>query len=276
MIYEAHRCLNINEIYKNYRFKHWIVLHPILRSIFLHSIENVFKITVWNSNHVNFVNDNTIEVNFDDLLLEVLHLSLVREFNFININSVNFWIHSLCIKLINIHNSNRKIRFRKYVNLQYIFDGYSFVWLIYKNVQFQLCDDSRHQFIWYCIIKIVNDIQDHVELDKINIFENCSRSIRNICFKNVKHRRFFYRMNMIKKRIQLTWKLSEEIVVDRTYNVFNSVFHTMFQKINFFNYSFQLDLSSFKKQLVTHDNYRDFFKSLYIINIEKNSVRRDH
>ena len=50
----------------------------------------------------------------------------------------------------------------------------------------------------------MNDTQDHVELDEINIFENYSRSIQNIRFKNVKHCKFFYRTNIIKKRARLT------------------------------------------------------------------------
>ena len=157
VIYEAHRRLNINEVYKNHRFKHWIALHAILRFIFLYSIENVSKVTVWSSNHVNLVNDNTIEMNFDDLLLEVLHFFLVREFDLVNSNSVDLRIHSLHIKLINAYDSNKKTRFRKYINLQCVFNWCLFVWLIHKNVHFQLYNDSRRQFIWCCIIKIVND-----------------------------------------------------------------------------------------------------------------------
>ena len=53
-------------------------------------------------------------------------------------------------------------------------------------------------------MKIVNDIQSYAQLDEINILENCPRSIRNIRFKNVKHRRFFYRTNIMKKQTQLT------------------------------------------------------------------------
>ena len=66
---------------------------------------------------MNLVNDNAIEINFDNLLFEILYLSLVREFDFMNINSVDFRIHSFCIKLINAYNLNREIRFCKYVNL---------------------------------------------------------------------------------------------------------------------------------------------------------------
>ena len=71
---------------------------------------------------MNLVNDNVIEMNFHDLLLEVLHFFLVRKFNFINISSVDFRIHSLRRKLINVYNLNKEIRFRKYVNLRYVFD----------------------------------------------------------------------------------------------------------------------------------------------------------
>ena len=71
---------------------------------------------------MNLVNDNAIEINFDDFLLEVLHLFLVREFDFVNMNSIDFRIHSLRIKLINVYDSNKKTRFRKYVNLRYVFD----------------------------------------------------------------------------------------------------------------------------------------------------------
>ena len=158
IIYKMLCRLNINEIYKNYRFRHWIALHTILKFIFFHSIENVSKVTVWNLNHVNLVNDNAIEMNFDDLLLETLHFFLVRKFDFINMSSVDFRIHSLRIKLINVYDSNKEIRFRKYINLQYIFNWYLFVWFIHESVHFQSCDDSRRHFIWCCIIKIVNDI----------------------------------------------------------------------------------------------------------------------
>ena len=118
VIYEAHRRLNINKIYKNYCFKHWITLHAILKSIFFHSIENILKVIIWSLNYINFVNDNAIEMNFDDLLVEVLHFFLVREFNFINMNSVDLRIHSLCIKLINVYDLNKETRFYKYVNLR--------------------------------------------------------------------------------------------------------------------------------------------------------------
>ena len=71
---------------------------------------------------MNFANDNAIEMNFDDFLLEILYLFLVREFNFINMSSVDFRTHSLCIKMMNIYDSNKRIRFRKYINLQCVFD----------------------------------------------------------------------------------------------------------------------------------------------------------
>ena len=80
----------------------------------------------------------------------------------------------------------------------------------------------------------------------------------------------------MKKPTQLTKTLYEEIVVDRIYSVLNNAFHVVFQKINFFNYLFQLDFSSFKKQFIMHDDYRDPFKGLNIINIDENSVRKDH
>ena len=118
VVYKAHRRLNINEVYKNHRFKYWITLHAILKSVFFNSIENVLKVIVWNSNHVNLVNNNVIEV---------LHLSFVREFNFINMNSIDFRIYSLYIKLINVYDLNRETRFYKYVNLRCIFDWCSFV-----------------------------------------------------------------------------------------------------------------------------------------------------
>ena len=89
---------------------------------FFYSIENVSKVTVWNSKHVNLVNDNAIEVNFDDFLFEVLYLFFVREFDFINMSSVDFRTHSFRIKLINIYDLNKRIRFRKYVNLRYVFN----------------------------------------------------------------------------------------------------------------------------------------------------------
>ena len=71
---------------------------------------------------MNLVNDNAIEMNFDDFLLEILHFFLSREFDLININSVDFRIYSFRIKLINVYNSNRRIHFRKYVNLRCIFN----------------------------------------------------------------------------------------------------------------------------------------------------------
>ena len=202
-------------------------MHAILKSVFLYLIENVSKIIVWNSSYVNLVNNNAIEVNFDDLLLEV-YLFLVRKFDLVNMNSVDLRPHSLYIKLINVYDLNRETRFREYINLQCIFDWYSFIWFIHESVHLQSCDDSRSQFIWYCIIRIVNDIQNHVGLDEINVLENCSCSIRDIRFESVEHRRSFYRTNMIKKRVQLIWTLNEKVVVDRTYSVFNNAFHAMF------------------------------------------------
>ena len=117
VIYKTRRYLNVSESYKNYQFIYNIILHAMLRLILFHSIENILRIIIWSSNYINFVNDNAIEVNFDDLLLEILHLSLIYEFDFINISSVDFRIHSLCIKLINIYDSNKEICFRKYINL---------------------------------------------------------------------------------------------------------------------------------------------------------------
>ena len=156
-IYEARRYSNVNENCKNHRFTYNITLHVILRLIFFHSIENISRIIIWSSNHVNLVNDNAIEINFDDLLLEVLHLFLVREFNFPNMNSIDFRIHSLRIELINVYDLNKEICFRKYVNLQCVFHWCLFVWLIHESVLLQLCDDNRHQFIWCYIIRIVNN-----------------------------------------------------------------------------------------------------------------------
>ena len=71
---------------------------------------------------MNLINNNAIEMNFDNLLFGILHLFLVHEFNFINISSGDFQIHTSCIKLINIYDLNKEIHFRKYVNLRYIFD----------------------------------------------------------------------------------------------------------------------------------------------------------
>ena len=167
-------------------------------------------------------------MTFNDLLLEVLHLFFVREFDFVNMNSVNLRTHSFCIKLINVYDLNRRIRFRKYINLRYVFDWCSFVWLVYKSVHFQLYNNSRRQFIWCCIIKIVNDIRNYVKLNEINILENNSCLIRNIRFENIKYCKFFYRTNMMKKQTRLTWTLNEKIVIDRIYSVFNNVFHAMF------------------------------------------------
>ena len=61
-------------------------------------------------------------MNFDNFLLEILYFFLVREFDFINTNSVDFRIHSLRIKLINVYDLKKETRFLKYVNLQCIFD----------------------------------------------------------------------------------------------------------------------------------------------------------
>ena len=183
-----------------------------IKIYFFYSIENFSKVTIWSSNHVNFINDNAIEMNFDDLLFKVLHLFFIREFNFINMNLVNFRIHSFRIKLINVYDLNEEIRFYKCINWQCVFDWCLFVWFIYENVHFQSCDNNRRQFICCYIIKIVNDIQNHVEFDESNIFKNCLHSIRNICFKNVKHCRFFYRTNMIKKWAQLIWTLNEKLL----------------------------------------------------------------
>ena len=143
VVYEARRYSNVNKNYKDHRFIYNRALHLMLKLVFLCSIENISKVIIWNSNHVNLVNDNVIEMNFDDLLFEVLHLFFVREFHFININSVDFRTHSLCMELINVYDLNKKIRFRKYINLRCVFDWCSFVWLIHKNVYFQSCDDSR-------------------------------------------------------------------------------------------------------------------------------------
>ena len=178
-------------------------MHAILK-FFFYLIENVSKVTVWNSNYMNPINNNAIEINFDNFLFKILYLFLVREFNFIDMSSVDLRTHSLCMKLINTYNSNRRTRFYKFVNLQYVFDWCSFIWLVYKNVHLQLCDDSRCQFIWCCIIKIVNDVQNHIEFDKINIFENNFRSIWKIRLENVEHRKFFYRTNIMNKRARLT------------------------------------------------------------------------
>ena len=208
-VYEARHYSNVNENCKNHRFIYNIILHTILKLICFHSIENISRITVWSSNHVNLVNNNVIEMNFNNLLLEILHLFLVRELDLINMSSVDFRIHSLYIKLINAYDLNRETRFCKYVNLWYVFNWCSFVWLIHENVHFQSCDDNKRQFIWCCIIKIVNDIQNHVELDEINIFKNCSRSIRNIRFENVKHHKFFDETNIMKERAELIWILKK-------------------------------------------------------------------
>ena len=147
VIYEAHHHLNINEICKNYRFRHWIILHTILKSISFYSIENISKIIIWSLNHVNLVNDNAIGMNFDNFLFEILHLFLVCKFNVININLVDFRIHSLGIKLINAYNSNKETCFYKYINLRCSFNWCLFVWLIHKNVHLQSYDDNRRQFI---------------------------------------------------------------------------------------------------------------------------------
>ena len=127
IVYKTRRCLNICEICKNYRFKHWITLYAIIKFVFFHSIKNVSKVVVWSFDHVNLVYNNAIEMNFDDLLLDVLHLFFIFEFNFINISSVDFRTHSFRIKLINVYDLNKKIRFRKYVNLRCVRDWYSIV-----------------------------------------------------------------------------------------------------------------------------------------------------
>ena len=57
----------------------------------------------------------------------------------------------------------------------------------------------------------MNDTQNHVELDEINILENCFRSIRNIRFEDVKHRRFFDETNIIKEQAELIEVLKESI-----------------------------------------------------------------
>ena len=61
-------------------------------------------------------------MNFDDFLLNVLHLSFIVKFDFVNINSICFRTHSLRIKLINVYDSNRKVHFYKYVNLRCVHD----------------------------------------------------------------------------------------------------------------------------------------------------------
>ena len=127
VVYEARRYLSVKENFKDHRFIYNITLHVMLRFVFLHSIQNISKIIVWSSNYINLVNDNAIEMNFDDLLLEVLHLFFIREFNFININSVDFRIHWLCIKLINVYDLNKRTCFCKYINLWYIFNWCSFI-----------------------------------------------------------------------------------------------------------------------------------------------------
>ena len=71
---------------------------------------------------MNLINDNAIEVNFDDLLLEILYLSPVREFNFLNMNSVDFQIHSFRIELINVYDLNKGTCFHKYINLRCVFN----------------------------------------------------------------------------------------------------------------------------------------------------------
>ena len=111
VVYKARRYSSVNENCKDHQFIYNIILHIMLRLVFFHSIENISRIIVWSSNHVNFVNDNAIEMNFDDLLFEVLHLFLIYKFNFININSVDFRIHSLCTELINVYNLNKETRF---------------------------------------------------------------------------------------------------------------------------------------------------------------------
>ena len=148
VIYETRHYSNANENCKDHWFIYNITLHAMLKLVFFfHLIEDILRVTVWSSNHINFVNNNAIEVNFDDFLFEVLHLLLVRELNFININSVDLRIHSLRIKLINVYNSNKETRFRRYVNLQCVFDWCLFIWLIHESAHLRSCDDNRRQFI---------------------------------------------------------------------------------------------------------------------------------
>ena len=157
VVYEARRRLNVCKICKNYRFKHRITLHAIMKFVFLHLIENVSKVVVWNSDHMNLVYNNAIEINFDDLLLDVLHLSLVFKFDLININSVDSRTYLLRIKLINTYDSNKKAHFYKYVNLRCARNWCSIVWFLNESVHFQTCDDNKRQIIWCIIIRIINN-----------------------------------------------------------------------------------------------------------------------
>ena len=122
VVYETRRYLSVNKNCKDHWLTYNIILHVIVKLVFFHSIENISGIIIWSLNCINFVNDNAIEMNFDDLLFEVLHFSLVHNFHFINMNSVDLRIHSLCIKSINVYDSNKETRFRKYINLRCIFD----------------------------------------------------------------------------------------------------------------------------------------------------------
>ena len=48
----------------------------IIKSVSFNSIENISKVIVWSSNHMNFVNNNIIEMNFENLSFKVLYLSV--------------------------------------------------------------------------------------------------------------------------------------------------------------------------------------------------------
>ena len=136
VVYKTRRRLNVCKIYKNYCFRHRITLHAIMKSVFSHSIENVLKVVVWNFDHVNFIYNNAIEMNFDDFLFDILHFLFILKFDFVNISLVCFRIHSLRIKLINVYNLNKKIHFCKYVNLRCARDWCSIVRFLNKNVYF--------------------------------------------------------------------------------------------------------------------------------------------
>ena len=125
-VYKTRRYSSINENCKDHRFTYNITLHVMLKFSF-YSIEDISRIIIWNSNHVILVNNNAIEMNFNDFLFEILHLFLIREFNFINMNSIDLRIYSLRIKFINVYDLNKKTRFYKYVNLRYVFDWCSFI-----------------------------------------------------------------------------------------------------------------------------------------------------
>ena len=122
VVYKARRYSSVSKNCKDHRFTYNITLYIMLRLIFFHLIEDISEVIIWSSNCMNFVNDNAIEMNFDNFLFEVLHLSFVREFNFVNINSVDFRIHSLRMKLIDAYNSNKKTCFRKSINLRCVFE----------------------------------------------------------------------------------------------------------------------------------------------------------